>query len=577
MNDFELLRVIEFLERTRKPYRDLFPMAEADPVWNIVTHLMKSHLRGDLVTISSLALVAQVPYATAIRRIRRMMGEGYIAQRPRGPRTFSLHPGEAMIADFLSYARHVKSLLAQTVGVRPEHESADEYYLGGSRLEAQLAPPTGLLRRRLDEGIHLRFLMHADNFFASLQNLWADFRSNLGSRRDFEFLALPELHRRASDNARKAVSDYDVIVLNVPWLGEFAEHGWIRRAEAFLYQSGIDSLDFDPTVWATGRWKGRQEAVPIFSSIELLAVRSDLIDEIGRPYPKTFDDVLAVGRALHAPRQGRYGITWNARRGMPLASSFSFVLACCNGAVLNVPRNLWSLREIDYSQISVGIDTQAGRQALEYLRQLLTISPPNALDLDWNASLGLFMAGKAAMAYCWSMRAARLEYDVRSRVKRRVRYLPQPAGPHGSNISPLGGFLLAVPANLPEERVTAAFEAINWMTSPEAIQTHIKTGFPVLPRFSMSADPEIAAGSPIVHFVNDLARRGLLQTWQRPPLPQYAAIEAILGDEAHAALRGEKSERNALRDMQRAVERIVAKAGHGAGSRKTRDNVALIG
>ena len=108
-------------------------------------------------------------------------------------------------------------------------------------------------------------------------------------------------------------------------------------------------------------------------------------------------------------------------------------------------------------EISVGIDTEAGRHALDYMRKLLAISPPNVLDMDWDASLDLFMAGEAAMAYCWSMRAARLEYDVRSRVKRRVRYLPQPAGPNGSNISPLGGFLLAVPANLPEERVDGGF------------------------------------------------------------------------------------------------------------------------
>ena len=79
------------------------------------------------------------------------------------------------------------------------------------------------------------------------------------------------------------------------------------------------------------------------------------------------------------------------------------------------------------------------------------------------------------------------------------------------------------------------------MTSSEAIGTHIKTGFPVLPRFSMAADPEAAASSPIVHFVNDLARHNLLQTWQRPALPQYRQIEVVLGEEIHAALKREKT------------------------------------
>jgi multiple sugar transport system substrate-binding protein len=558
MNDFELLRVIEYLERTRRPYRALFPMADEDPVWNILVHLVKSHLRGDLVTISTLAEAANVPYATALRRIKRMISEQRIIRKARGPKTFSLHPSEATLADFLSYAQHIKSLLAQVMGVRPAGEEADDYYFGGSRLEAQLSPPPNLLRRQ-SEAERLRFLLHADNYFASLQNLWADFRANRGSRRDFDLRALPDLYRRAAENAAQPVSDYDVIVLNVPWLGEFVEAGRIRRAEPFLYDSGIDSLDFDPRVWATGRWKGRQEAVPAFSSIELLAVRSDLIEEAGLAYPKTFSDVLEVGRELHAPRRGRFGVAWNARRGMPLASSFAFLLACCGGAVLRLPRGRsdWSLGDIDPREIAVGVDSDAGRNALEYMKDLLAISPPGILELDWNSSLEIFMTGRAAMAYCWSMRAARLEYDVRSRVKRRVRYLPQPAGPKGSNVTPLGGFVLAVPSNLPEPRVEAAFEAIRWMTSSESIQTHIKTGFPVLPRFSMTADPEIAAGSQIVYAVNELARRDLLQTWQRAPIPQYTQIEVVLGEVVHAYLRGEKPLAAALSDVQIAIERIL--------------------
>lgn len=560
MNDFELLRLIEYLERTRRPYRALFPMADEDPVWNIVTHLIKSHVHGDLVTITTLATAANVPYTTAIRRIEDMIAAGRIVRRSSGPKRFSLHPSEDTLADFVAYAGHIKSLLAQVVGVRPAGEEVDNYYFGGSRLDALLAAPTPAPRLPT-KGAPLKFLIHADNYFASLQNLWADFRANRGSRRDFDLRPLPDLHRRAIENARQPVSEYDVIVLNVPWLGEFVEAGHIRCAEPFLYNSGIDSLDFDPRVWATGRWKGRQQAVPAFSSIEMLAVRSDWIEENGLPFPKGFDDVLRIGRKLHAPQHGRFGLTWNALRGMPVASSFCFNIACSGGAVLHPPRGRsdWSLDGVDARDISVGVDSEAGRTALAYMRELLAISPPDALQLAWNDSVENFMTGNAAMAYVWSMRATRFEYDVRSRVKGRVRYLPYPAGPKGSNVTPLGGFVLAVPSNLPENRVEAAFEAIRWMTSSEAIQTHIKTGFPVLPRFSMRADPEIAAGSPIVHAVNDLARRHLLQTWQRPPVPQYFAIETVLGDVIHAALRGDKTAPAALQDAQRAIESILNK------------------
>lgn len=74
------------------------------------------------------------------------------------------------------------------------------------------------------------------------------------------------------------------------------------------------------------------------------------------------------------------------------------------------------------------------------------------------------------MAYVWTMRAARFEYDIHSAVKRKVRYLPHPAGPGGTNLSPMGGFLLAVPANLPEHRARRAYEAIASMASRDAMR-----------------------------------------------------------------------------------------------------------
>jgi multiple sugar transport system substrate-binding protein len=561
VKDQELLRVIEYLERVRQPYHALFPMADPDPVWNIAVHLVRSHIRGDVVTISKLAQVAEVPFTTAMRRIEALIQQDLIRRRPIGRtgKTFSLHPSETMLAAFLSYARQTKSLLAQTVGMRPNHEVEDDYYFGGSRLESHLAPPPALLQRQLKHERKLRFLMHADDYCSSLQNLWADYRNNLGSRRDFDLRPLPALYDRVVENARADVSAYDVIMLNVPWLGDAVESGYIRRAEDYVYQAGIDSLDFDPRVWATGRWRGRQEAVPIFASIELMAVRRDLFQEAGLTPPRSFADVLAAGRAFHAPERGRYGIAWNGQRGMPLASTFLFLLACCGGAVVNLPREsaIWSLEQVDYGALEVTVATENARQALAYMHELVPISPPGVLDMSWNTALELFMNGHAAMIYCWSMRAARFEYDVRSKVKRRVQYLPQPAGPGGDNVSPLGGFLLAVPSNLQDDRVEMAFEAIRWMTSPEAIRMHIRTGFPVLPRFSMSADPEIAASSPIVPFVNDLARRNLLQTWQRPPLPQYRRIEMVLGDEIHAALTHAKSDAQALASARARVEKIL--------------------
>ena len=178
--------------------------------------------------------------------------------------------------------------------------------------------------------------------------------------------------------------------------------------------------------------------------------------------------------------------------------------------------------------------------------------------MEWKRGLDLFLHGRSALSYVWTMRAARFEYDIQSAVKRKVRYLPHAAGPGGSNVSPMGGFLLAVPANLPEARARRAFEAIASMASPEAMRVHAKNGFPVVPRFSVAADPEVLAGSPLISVVDGLAKRSLISTRQRPEVPQYTAIESILGEVLHRALRRECSDAAALAEAQGAVERLMA-------------------
>ena len=51
------------------------------------------------------------------------------------------------------------------------------------------------------------------------------------------------------------------------------------------------------------------------------------------------------------------------------------------------------------------------------------------------------------------------------------------------------------------------------------MKANVQNGFPVAPRFSVSADPEAAATSPIVSVVDRLAKRNLLKSWPRPPVP----------------------------------------------------------
>ncbi|MCB1433925.1 MAG: extracellular solute-binding protein [Alphaproteobacteria bacterium] len=566
MTEYELLRIITFLERMRKPYDQLLKAAEPDPSWNIILYLMKNHLRGENVTMSSLASAADIPFASAMRRIHKLIESGDIQLRRRGStgKSHYLEPSRKLVISFTDYARDIKALLADTFGLRGSSGDSEDYYFGGSYLAGQVIPPLEIIEKKAETEPELRFLLHDDNYFASMRDMWSDFRSKLSSRRNFTLLPLPELHEEVFANARRTESQYDVIAINMPWLGESVANDVAQPLTDFMKRSSVNPLDFHPAIWATGIWNRTQYGIPIYCTIEALSVRKDLFEERKLTYPASFEKVIQAAKTLHNPKRGMQGVVWNAARGMPVSHSFMFFMGCCGSPVINIPA---SRLQIDYSTLKgeamrPQILSSSGRHTLEYMHELLQYSPPDILSIDWNRALEYFLSGQAAMVYCWTMRAARFEYDIHSAVKRKVAYLPHPAGPGGFSVSPIGGFLLVVPASLPPDRAHLAFEAISWMASPAAMKEHVKNGFPVAPRFSVSADPEAAASTPIVSFVDRLAKQNRIQNWQRPPIRDYHIIEDILGEEIFAALNGECSDKQALTRSQNRIDAAMREAGY---------------
>ena len=82
-------------------------------------------------------------------------------------------------------------------------------------------------------------------------------------------------------------------------------------------------------------------------------------------------------------------------------------------------------------------------------------------------------------------------------------------------------------------------EGIAWMASPEAMRAHVRSGFPVAPRFSVGTDPAVMISSPIASLVDRRAQRNSLRTWGRPAIPRYAGIGRLLGEEIREAVFGD--------------------------------------
>lgn len=392
-----------------------------------------------------------------------------------------------------------------------------------------------------------------------MDNLKRQFEQIIGVDIHQRAFSIDRLHEEVIKNARRKSSRYDIIAVDLPWLGEFVDRGILLPLEEIMDIERLEPADFHTAGWKAVHWQGRPYGVPAQTTPELLFFRRDLFAEAGIEPPGTTDEVLKAARYFHAPNRGRYGIAWNAARGTALGHTFLMTMADFGQPVLDLEREShgFSTDTLYQGDRVPVINSEAGFAAAEYLKALLELSPPYILSMSWYERIKPYAAGEIPMAYGYTLLAPYFELDSTSPACGTTGYLPHPVATGAEPIAPIGGYFMGVPANLPKARRDAAAEALITFTSAQAQKLFIQNGSRTNPRYSVGADPELRRLSPIFEAVDGMSWRDELQFWPRPPVPQIGAIIQICGEEIHDMLRGVCTVSEALNRAQERAERAM--------------------
>lgn len=558
----EILETISFLENFLDELQDVIEIFAPNPYFLMSLHLIRNHLEGKIVTPTSLVGAARTPYATATRRLKEMREAGLIEQRARtrSGKSFSLHPSERLLESWMRMSGRIRRLANQHLGAEGGPEAKD-YYFGGSYMSAKPIGPLAVLPEPLKLASGVRVLVHGDPTFMVMETLKRQFEQVIGTEIVQRAFSIDRLREEALRNAERRASRYDIIAVDLPWIGEFVERGVLAPLDEVIETDRLDPADFHTAGWRAAHWGGRAYGVPAQTTPELLFYRKDLFAQEGLDPPTTTDALLEAARALHRPAQGRYGVAWNAARGTALGHTFLMTLADFGQPVFDLPEEAggYDCSALDRRAYRPTIVTEKGLQAAEYLMALLRYSPPDILSMSWYERVRPYAAGKIAMAYGYTLLAPYFELDAKSPAYGNTAYLPHPTGPGAAPVAPVGGYVLGVPANLAPERRAAAAEALRVFTSPEAQKLYVQNGSRTNPRYSVGADPEVRKISPIFDAVDAMSWRDELQFWPRPPVPEISDIIRICGEEVHDMLRGVVTPREALRQAQDRADALMTR------------------
>ncbi|MCR9110962.1 extracellular solute-binding protein [Marivita sp. XM-24bin2] len=562
----ELLRILTFVESNREISEKRTRLATVDPRWNIVSFAMRRHLEGKLLTVTSAAMAADVPYGTAMRRISELIDEGLLHKRPksRSGKSFSLHPTRKLIAEFESFAMQLKAMVGNTFGFTTGDGELGDFYFGGYYMASRTLPYPNAMRTGVGVDRKIRILSPIDPTFKTLSEFSSNLDELCGTNIEIVNLPLDELHGEIMENAKRAVSRYDLMAIDLPWIGQLATEGVIEPLDEIMQSTRYNPSDFHNAAYKGSSWNNRQYGLPIQPTAELLFCRSDLLAEAGLASPTTTDELLMAARVLHRSRFNLSGIVMNFGRGTPTAHTFIQTLADFGQPIINLDPlgDDFNVSHIEGENYRPQLHTDTARATAEFLLELADFSHKESLSCNWDRRIAIFSRGEAAMTYGWSIRAAAFELDKSSPAHGNVKFVPHPHGPGARTVSPIGGFSLAVPAGLPENRKTASWKVMEYLTRPEMLKWYVLNGNLTSPRFSTSADPEVQASSSLISEVDAMDRRGELQIWPRPPIPEFSDVLSILGDEIHMMLQGTMSVRDALDKAQARIDAIMRANGH---------------
>ncbi|WP_051491883.1 ABC transporter substrate-binding protein [Roseivivax isoporae] len=560
----ELERVVGFLSDLCLELDTSLDPTTPNPHLNMILHLLRGHFEGRLVSASSMVDAAQVPYATGMRKLGHLQEAGLVEQRPRTRtgKSFSLHPSERLLSGFNQLAVRIDRLGRATFGAGARKAAPDDYYFGDSYVPGQtMIPPLAALPRPLKLAGGLRILVHGDPTFMVMGNLKRQFEQLVGTNIQQRAFSIDRLREEALRNAQRTRSQYDLIAVDLPWLGEFVDRGVIRPLPSVMDVSRLDPGDFHTAGWRAAHWDGVPYGVPSQTTPELMFYRKDWFARDGLEPPTTTARVLEAAARYHDPRAGRYGVAWNAARGTALGHTFMMTSAAFGQPMLDLDEIAggYDADRLAHRRFRPMLDTPRALDAARYLVELMRYSPPDILSMSWYERIRPYAAGKVAMAYGYTLLAPYFELDETCPAHGNSGYLPHPHGPEGAPIAPVGGYVLCVPSNLSPERIDDAVDALCVFTSPAAQKLYAQNGSRTSPRYSVGADPEVRRLSPIFELVDQMSWRDELQFWPRPPIPQVSEIIRICGTELHDMLRGLAAPEEALARAQARAEEALRK------------------
>jgi multiple sugar transport system substrate-binding protein len=397
--------------------------------------------------------------------------------------------------------------------------------------------------------------------YRAIIKLLPEFEKKTGIKVNYEIVPYENTREKQVLNFNSQ-GDLTMALVDLVWIGEFAENGWIEPVEKFTSDSAITDPNlnlkgfFPLLLDAFGSWGGKVYGLPFDNYSGLLFYNQCHLKEAGfdKP-PATWAELKDVyAPKLNKPDQKRYAFALQSLRGETQScDSFMRVLWPFGGSLLDK----------DFKSNLSSPQSQAG---LKFRQDLAKIMPPGIVSYDHSEAVNALAQGQVSMITEWSAFYGTLTDPKTSKLGDCLAVAPEPEGPAG-RLPALGGFSLAVASQATEVQKKAGWIFIQWATSEEIARPYVEAGG-VSGRMSIYEQPDIKAKYKFVEPMVASWQKGVPEF--RPRFPAWPAISEVIAEWGTKMQLGEVTTEEGAKQISTRMEDILKKEGYYDGKKQLR-------
>lgn len=410
------------------------------------------------------------------------------------------------------------------------------------------------------EGETLRIIMIQDPWVNAFAEINPAFEELTGARVEIDAFGYDDTYANEVLAGSQGSTQYDVVVLDSPWIGQFQESGFVDDLTDRIEQDA-DIVQFDDFVEVfqeVAEWNGEITGIPFGAYFITTHYRTDLFEEAGIDPPTTIDEWKDAAAFFtdNDDYPGLYGTALNNQRGAAIGQAWFEYIWNFGGRPFEstIPG-----ADDPYENMTPMFDSPESIELVETFIEMLQYQPPGAESFAWDERATTFSVGQTAMVNAWSVRTPGFTDPDQSTVGDDFATTLFPHKEGVDPIPPVGGWLMGINSASDEDRKDFAWDYIKWFTSPEIHKEFVLAGGPPS-RVSTLQDPDVLAVQPWADTLFE--SQALSYAEVRPRIPEAFEIIDTVGFHVSQAVQGQASVEDAMTAANEAIAELLRNAGY---------------